>query len=409
MQINKDLSNSELIQPNKLLFVLLKLVAIVFVCFFSFGAAIAVIPMYIKTELQYSGLVIGFMIALQYLSTLLSRGFAGNIADAVGAKTAVKWGLLTAVACGLMYAGCVMSHSTFSKLAFIAVGRIILGISESLIITGTLAWALNQAGSVHAGKIMAWNGNAMYGGVALGALGGGWLMSNGGFLWITYVAIALPLIALLSAQTLQAQPVLDKKRLPFYKVIHSIALPGAGLLLATVGYGVILTFIGLFFQANDWPNPERGIAIFGAAYVVARLLFSGLPDRHGGAKVAFYSMIIECLGQGLIFISTQPNMVLLGCLLSGVGFSLVVPSLGLEAIKRTPLQNRGAAMGGFLAFFDLSFCIAIPLAGAVTSGNNYQVVYLIGTCATLLGVWIAWKLLPYKAFVKRGEELTTDK
>lgn len=411
MQINKHLSNSQLTQrmPNQLLFVLLKLVGIVFACFFSFGAAIAIIPMYIKTELQFSGLVIGFIIALQYLSTLLSRAFAGNIADAVGAKTAVKWGLLMAIACGLMYAGCVMLQSTLSKLAFIAAGRIILGISESLIITGTLAWALNQAGSAHAGKIMAWNGNAMYGGVALGALGGGWLMNNGGFLWVTYVAIALPVLALLSAQSLQVQPVSDKKRLPFYKVVHNIALPGTGLLLATVGYGVILTFIGLFFQSNGWPNAERGIAVFGAAYILARLLFSGLPDRHGGAKVAFYSMIIECLGQGLIYISTQHNTVLLGCLLSGFGFSLVVPSLGLEAIKRTPLQNRGAAMGGFLAFFDLSFCIAIPIAGAITNGNNYQVVYFIGTSAALMGVWIAWKLLPYKSLSESDEELTIYK
>lgn len=394
MQSNDRLNNAQPKQhmSNGLFFVLLKLVGIVFVCFFSFGAAIAIIPMYIKTELKFSGLVIGFIIALQYLSTLLSRAFAGNIADAVGAKTAVKWGLLTAIACGLMYAGCVMSQSTWSKLAFIAAGRIILGVSESLIITGALAWALNQAGSAHAGKIMAWNGNAMYGGIALGALGGGWLMKQGGFLWITYVAIALPILAWLSAQSLQVQPVSDKKRLPFYKVVHNIALPGTGLFLATIGYGVILTFIGLFFQSNGWPNAERGIAVFGIAYVLARLLFSGLPDRHGGAKVAFYSMIIECLGQVLIYISTQPNTVLLGCLLSGFGFSLVVPSLGLEAIKRTPLQNRGAAMGGFLAFFDLSFCLAIPIAGAMTNGNHYQVVYFLGASAALMGVWIAQNL-----------------
>lgn len=159
---------------------LFRLSGIVFVCFFSFGAAISIIPTYIKTELRFSGLVISFIIALQYLSTLLSRAFAGNIADAIGAKTAVKWGLLMAIACGLMYAGCNMSQSTMSKLAFIAVGRIILGISESLIITGGLAWALNQTSSAHAGKVMAWNGNAMYGGIALGALGGGWLMNNGG-------------------------------------------------------------------------------------------------------------------------------------------------------------------------------------------------------------------------------------
>ena len=95
-----------------------------------------------------------------------------------------------------------------------------------------------------------------------------------------------------------------------------------------------------------------------------------------------------------MFFSTQQNHIWLGCMLSGLGFSLVVPSLGIEALKRVPLQNRGAAIGAFLAFFDLSFCIAIPIAGAVANKSTYQIVYLIGAVAALLGACVAWRLFP---------------
>ncbi|MCZ6913169.1 MAG: MFS transporter, partial [Rickettsia endosymbiont of Ixodes persulcatus] len=185
--------------------VLLKLFLIVFVCFFSFGTSIAVLPLYIKTELGFSSFIVGITIALQYVAMIFSRAFSGNTADVLGAKTTILWGLLAAFICGLTYFGCVIAEYPIVKLFFIALGRTILGISESLIVTGTLTWALGQVGSAHAGKIMAWNGNAMYGGVALGALGGGWLIQYAGFPWIVYTAIFLPIMAWIIAHTLEGQ------------------------------------------------------------------------------------------------------------------------------------------------------------------------------------------------------------
>lgn len=396
MESTTQISNLEPnnVKSHNLAFILLKLIGIVFACFFSFGAAIAVIPIYIKTNLQFGSFVISIIIALQYLSTLLSRAFAGNLTDSIGGKTAILWGSIAAIICGLMHWACAATKLSLMKLFFIAIGRVILGISESLIITGALAWALNQAGHKHAGRIMAWNGNAMYAGIALGALGGSWLINNGGFLWVAYASILSPSIAGLFVWSLENYPVSNHTRLPFYTIIRNILLPGIGLLLATLGYGVILSFLALLFQTQHWPHAERGIAAFGLAYVLVRFFFSGLPDRYGGAQVAFYAMLIEAIGQGLIFLSNQQSTVIVGCLLTGTGFSLVVPSLGIEAIKRTPVHNRGAAMGGFLAFFDLCFCIAIPLAGFITHGVNYQIVYLLGAFSALIGMYIAWKLLP---------------
>ncbi|MFZ0219624.1 MAG: MFS transporter [Candidatus Aquirickettsiella sp.] len=374
--------------------VLSKLFLIVFICFFSFGATITIIPIYIKTELGFSSFIVGVTIALQYVSMIFSRSFSGKVADVIGAKIAVLCGLLAAFICGLAYFGCVITKYPLIKLSFIAIGRTLLGISESLIVTGVLTWALNQVGSSHAGKVMAWNGNAMYGGVALGALGGGWLAKWGGFPWIVYAAIFFPIIAWLIAQTLERQKLVEQKqRLPFMQVIKMVLLPGISLLLSTVGYSVILSFSGLFFQERHWIGAEIVIACFGISFVLARILFSGMPDRFGGARISIFSLMIECTGLGLMFIANNQNLVFLGSALSGFGFSLVVPSLGVEALKQIPVQNRGTAMGTFLAFFDLSFCIAVPFAGLMTHSQNYQIVYLIGASCSFLALLISLKLI----------------
>lgn len=45
---------------------------------------------------------------------------------------------------------------------------------------------------------------------------------------------------------------------------------------------------------------------------------------------------------------------------------------------------RGVTMGAFFAFFDLSFCIAILIVGAMIRGSDYQIVYFIGAISTFM-------------------------
>ncbi len=372
---------------------LLKLMSIVFICFFSFGLSIAVIPLYIQDTLHFNAFVIGTVIALQYLSTFASRGVAGNLADTIGAKKTLLRGLVLSLITGGMYFFCALSTQATLQLTYLALGRIILGIAESLIITGALTWALTKAGEPNTGKVMALNGNAMYGGVAMGAMCAGYLTRNYGFLSVAFLSSTLALISISLAQMLDDQPVTSGVRLAFYRVVHSIQLPGIALLLSTVGYALILSFITLLFNEQRWQHANTAITAFGIAYVFARLLFSSFPDRFGGARVALCSLIIECIGQACIWLSSTENIALLGALLTGFGFSLVVPGLGIEAIKRIPAQNKGAGMGAFLAFFDLSFCVILPITGQIVKHGSYHTVYCVGTLCTLLGCLITLKLL----------------
>src|SRR5437763_2170355 len=84
---------------------------------------------------------------------------------------------------------------------------------------------------------------------------------------------------------------------------------------------------------------------FSAAFMVARVAFGHVPDRVGGVKVALCCMLIEAAGLALIWRASGSTAALVGVTLTGLGYSLVYPGLGVEAVRLAPPQSRGVAMG----------------------------------------------------------------
>jgi len=77
-----------------------------------------------------------------------------------------------------------------------------------------------------------------------------------------------------------------------------------------------------------------------------------------------------------------------GAALTGFGFSLVFPALGVEAVKRVPLPNRGTALGVFTGFSDVSFFLVGPIAGTVIGAWGYGSAFLFALASVLTALGI---------------------
>ena len=71
---------------------------------------------------------------------------------------------------------------------------------------------------------------------------------------------------------------------------------------------------------------------------------------------------------------------------------MMYPGLGVAAIARVPPQSRGAALGAYGSFFNLSMGLSGPLLGAVAAGFGYAAIYLCGGIAAAAAATIAWRL-----------------
>ncbi|MFZ6871503.1 arabinose transporter [Undibacterium sp. Di27W] len=377
--------------------VFLKLLPIslaVFIGFLTMGMQLPVLPLYLHTSLGMSTLVVGLVIGAQFIVALLTRAWAGNFADSRGTKRAVVTGLLIIASSGLLYLASLPFVSTPAISVWILLsGRVVLALGESLVVTGSLGWGIGLVGPQNAGKVMAWVGIAIYGAFALGAPIGVFVNAHQGFAGIAIGTILIPLLALLIASRVPALPPAASTRMAFYKVLGLVLIPGLGLALASIGFGVITGFIALLFAARDWGKSSLAFTAFGVAFIGARILFGHLPDKLGGARVALVSVIIEAAGLLLIWWADTTMITYLGVALTGFGYSLAFPGFGVEAARRAPPQSRSVAMGAYVAFLDISLGIASPLAGLIAGQWGVHTVFLAGGVAVGLSLLIAVRLL----------------
>ncbi|MCP1575633.1 MFS family permease [Herbaspirillum rubrisubalbicans] len=392
---DKPASVTPLASPGTAVFLkLAPLTLAVFIAFLTIGLQLPVLPLHLKDALGMNATVVGVVVGAQFAAALLSRSWAGNYADLRGAKRAVLGGFVAASLSGLVYLASLawLDHPAASVLVLL-LGRLLLALGESLVVTGTMSWGIALVGPQHGGKVMAWLGIAIYAAMACGAPLGVAVNHAYGFVGIAGVSVFIPLLALLMLAGLPAVAPSANRRTPFYKVLGAVWQPGLGLALSSVGFGVITAFIALLFAARAWGDSSLAFTSFGIAFIVARLLFAHLPDKVGGARVAMVCVVIEVLGQLLIWQAGSASWAYAGAALTGFGYSLVFPGFGVEAMRRAPPQTRGLAMGAYVAFLDISLGITSPLAGALASHYGVSSVYLAGAVVVGLSMLVALGLL----------------
>ncbi|WGS25552.1 arabinose transporter [Bradyrhizobium sp. ISRA464] len=384
---------------------LLPIMAVVFVAFLVIGAAMPVLPLHVHNGLGFGTFVVGLVAGSQFGASLILRPWAGQYSDSRGAKRAVIVGLLAAAASGLLYLlSLCLESAPLTSVSILLVGRGLLGGAESFIITATVSWGLALVDSRNTGRVIAWVGSAMFAAFAIGAPAGSALYADYGFAAIAFGTALAPLATLALVAFLPAVAPAPRTRLSFLKVLGAVWVPGFGSALGSVGFGAVTTFAALLFANRGWSNGWLAYTAYAIAFILARIFFSHMADTIGGARVALVCALTEAAGQALIWLAAGPEMALLGAALTGFGFSLVYPGLGVEAVRRVPAQSRGLAMGAYTAFLDFAQGVASPALGLIAIGARLNVVFLASAVTVLCAAIVASWLIVHPAKLEGGPQ-----
>lgn len=313
-----------------------------FLAYMAVALPLAAIPVAVLHWPGYGNGLAGLAVGIAFFSTILSRNHAGQMADTKGGRPCMRTGLMVYVAASLICAlAALPGLGDGSRYAILIMGRLLLGVGESLTIVGMLGWGIGLVGQARAGRVLAWTGAAMYGAFAVGGPIGLTLYQQAGLGVLMGASALLPL-----------------------RFIHA-----------------------------HWPGAGLGLTCFGAAFVAGRFVCGHLPDRIGGLRVALLSLVVEAAGQYLLWIAPSPVLALAGALLTGAGCSMVFPALGVEVVRLVTPAMRATALGGFAAFQDLAYGATGPLAGLLADRCGYAVVFGLGGACATLGAGIVLALL----------------
>jgi MFS family permease len=356
---------------------ILSYVVFTFVVYLAIGLPLAVLPSYVHFRLGYSATVAGLVISIQYIATFLSRPWAGHMSDHRGARISVVWGMgMCTVSGGLLIAAALLHAMPWLSMSSLVLSRLTLGVGESLGSTGATLWGISAVGSEHTARVIAYNGICTYGAMALGAPLGVLMETSLGLGSIGVLTAALCAASVFLAVCKRDVPVAHGEHLPFRSVLIRVAPHGIALALGGVGYSVLATFVTLFYVSRHWTGAALCLTAFGAAFIASRLLFIHTIDRFGGFPVAIVCMIVESAGVFVLWRAHSPWTALAAASITGFGFALVFPAIGVEAVRRVPEKNRGTALGLYTGFSDVSFFLVGPAAGAVIGAFGYASAFL---------------------------------
>ncbi|MBS0909727.1 MFS transporter [Tatumella sp. JGM118] len=373
---------------------ILSVVIFTFFCYLSVGLPLAVLPGFVHHNLGYSSFIAGIIISLQYFSTLISRPQSGRLADSIGPKKVVMLGLVLCGMSGVMtIIAAILAGRPMLSLLLLAAGRICLGFGESFSSTGATLWGMNLVGPVHTARVISWNGVATYLAMAIGAPLGVLLDQWMGISGFAGLVALMAVLGFVLASKKPAIIVTVAKRVPFSQVFRRVWIFGLGLSAGTIGFGVIATFITLYFGSRGWGGAAVTLTLYSLGFTVIRLVSGNAINRFGGLKVSLISFLAEGVGLFLLWHADSVLTADIGAFLTGCGFSLIFPALGVEAVKQVEPQSQGAALGTYSAFLDFGLGITGPVAGLLMNFAGIRSVYLAAMLVVAGGVVLMIRLL----------------
>ncbi len=364
----------------------LTVIAAIFCGYLAVGLPLPIIPLFVHEKLGFSNFTVGVVIGIQFFATVLTRSYAGRITDHHGGKRAALQGAGFSALGGALYMIAALPElSPAISLGVVVAGRLAAGLGESQFVTGCVSWSIASVGPKRAGMSMSWTGIAMFAALAIGAPVGMTLYHQWGLQAAMVACVISPMLAIVIALGATSYLSPAGQRLPFHRVIGQIWREGLALMMQGVGLSGLTAFASLYFLARGWTHAGLVMTAFGVGFILVRVVWGHLPDRVGGFRVALYSLVIEAIGQAMLWRAPNEWVALSGALVTGLGCALVFPALGVELLKRVLPANRGSAMGGFVAFLDIAYGLAGPGAGLVAGQFGYAGVYLLGAASALLG------------------------
>jgi DHA1 family multidrug resistance protein-like MFS transporter len=361
---------------------------------------IALFPLYLSSTMREGADVIGLTLSTYLVADILIRTPAGWGADRFGRKPLLLIGILFS-ALPLLLMPRVESPALF--LALNAVNGIGAGCTWPAI----YATVADAYGRERYGLVLGIINMVMLGGIALGPIAGGFLLSRvtyGAAFSVCFVIVALAfvfVVAFVSEHRAARERVAAHSGSPPWRTLTAqmnptlIRLLAIGLVL-TLAIGMMLPLMSLFGRDVLHVSPDTfALILIPPGILTAALIIPAghWADRRGRHPPLIVGLILIAIPFAAAPMSVNPIVVSAGATLAGIGYALLVPAWNALVMDWIPENARGLFLGAVATAQGIGLAVGPSVGGALWERVGvyapFQVAAVFLVLAVVMTLWDA--------------------
>jgi MFS family permease len=325
---------------------------------------------------------IGWLFAVTTGVAMLLRPQVGGWTDRYGGRAVMVPGA------GVLIATTLALFLAATPLGFIAL-MAGLGIANALLSTTGSIVVANESPADRRGESLALYYVASSTGVALGPALGFALADVGGSTLNFAAVTALSLVVAVLVAVLRTAPGQPTAPGRPARLWSRHAVPASvALIVITLGAATVYAFLPLHAAAGGFVRIAWFFPLMSGCTIVCRLLLRRASDRFGRARVLTPALITLALGHLALAAPPTVLSLVLGAALLGSGNSMLYPTLVALVVDRTPVAERGRAIGTLSGAWDVGLAIGSPLIALLVQSHSFSAGFLASSLAILAGLAI---------------------
>jgi len=337
------------------------------------------LPLHLLT-LGGSHAQIGWLFGVTTLVGVVLRPQVGGWTDRYGARAVMIPGAVALVLTAL-----ALTRAS-SPVAVIAL-MVGLGIGNALISTTGSIVVANESPADRRGESLSLFYVFSSAGVALGPPIGFALAELGGMRLNFGVVIALSLLSVALVLFVRTAPGNPTAAGGFGAPWSWYAVPASiALVIITTGHATVYAFLPMHAGGAGLGSAAWFFPLMSGFTIACRLVLRRASDRFGRLPVLLPAIVLLACGNAMLAVTPRPWSLVVAAALLGCGNSMLYPTLVALVVDRTPLVERGRAIGTLSGAWDVGVAIGAPLIALLVQRRGYAAGFLASALMTTLGL-----------------------
>ncbi len=349
--------------------------------FFSIYMIVPVLPLFLE-EKGYSNALIGALMAMLTVAALL-RPLFGRAADMSGRKLVIFLGTMLLGISTFLYA----AFDSALPLFFV---RFVNGLGLAAFHTAAYAVIGDLAPSSRRLQAIA----IFYMSVDVSIAAAPWaalaVEEAWGFTPVYIIAASLAVLAMFASLALRETGTRGVKKERGKRTrIKLTALQKAifvNTMCFTLTLGTLQAFVILSSEAKGIELGQLFFTIFAVTLIVFRVGVGRKADRWPRRPLIVASACATLVGLVIIAFASSIALLFAGTFIYALGFAYLPTTLSALLLDHTPESDRGAALGIFMAVFDVGIGLGSLALGPLADLWNYTTMYLASAAIGLTGL-----------------------